>query len=289
MDLLHALHTMARRHCIERHAYRAAAYEQLEASGSARKPGSRAHWEYTDQAYATFPRYLVWEAILKQIERLEPRLVRGVDQLREELVSAGSRAQTTSTANPHLPPAASAAMSEEREEFARFIRSVGRSQLAVVESLPMRRVFGEEELKGLWQSLHTAWDISGEHYWWPLRKGTAPREVLMFHTDWFDSGKHMALREILARQGVERVWEVREFREWGCEQSLDAFEPAYSGEEGYWTSSTMDWLVYASHESSITLAGEWLVGDFRQRFPDCGRFDYGGPMSTPDQRGAWKM
>ena len=82
--------------------------------------------------------------------------------------------------------------------------------------------------------------------------------------------------------------ELREFGEWGCEQSVSALEPAYTGEEGYWTSSSSDWLIYASHESSISLAGEWLVASFGQRFPQCDRFSYGGPMSTPDQRGTWK-
>jgi hypothetical protein len=29
----------------------------------------------------------------------------------------------------------------------------------------------------------------------------------------------------------------------------------YNGEEGFWFDKSFDWLIYSSHESSITLAG----------------------------------
>lgn len=222
MDPRDALHTMARRHCAERFAHWAEAYRELEASGRASK-SLGALREYTNEEYATFPRYLVWQAILDEVERLETR-----------------------------------------------------------------RVFGREELQGLWRKLDQCWGANAWHHWWPLRNGTASQYVLTFHTDWFDVGKQKTLREILGGHGVEHVLEFREFGEWGCEQHVDGLEAAYNGEEGYWTSSVMDWLVYASHESSITLAGEWLAREFQRRFPDCSKYEYGGPMSTPDRRGTWK-
>jgi hypothetical protein len=243
---------------------------------------------YTAEAYSTFPRYLVWEAILNEVERLETRSAATADALREELASAGWRAQTALTTNPGLPPTAIAVMAEEREVFARFVRSVPESQLASVEPLQLRRVFGEEELRQLWENLDARWDVKKHHYWWPLRDGAGPPDALSFHTDWFDAIRVAAFREVLTGHGVSQVWELREFGEWGCEQDVSTLEPVYTGEEGYWTSLSADWLVYASHESSITLAGAWLVAGFRERFPRCDEFWYAGPMSTPDQRGTWK-
>jgi hypothetical protein len=246
------------------------------------------NWSYTDEAYATFPRYLVWWAILVEVERLETRSAPTIDALREELAVAGWCAQTALTINPGLPPAALAAMAEEREEFARFVRSVQECQLEAIQPLQIRRVFGEEELRRLWENLDSRWDVKKHQYWWPLREGTAPPDVVAFHTDWLDEMKVAAVREVLIGHGVSQIWELREFGEWGCEQSVSVLEPVYTGEEGYWTSSSSDWLVYSSHESSITLAGEWLVATFRQRFPECDQFSYVGPMSTQDQRGTWK-
>ncbi|PWK84672.1 hypothetical protein C8D88_108288 [Lentzea atacamensis] len=36
---------------------------------------------------------------------------------------------------------------------------------------------------------------------------------------------------------------------------LDLFEPVYTGAEGVWTDDTLDWIAYASHESSVAFAG----------------------------------
>ncbi len=288
MDFRDALHTMARHHCIERHGSWVEAYRQLQERGEARMTVDELKWSHTDKAYTTFPRYLVWQAILDEVERFEARSAPTIDALREELASAGWRAETALTTNPALTPDAFAAMAEEREEFAGFVRAVPQSQLEAVQPLQLRRVFGAEEMQRLWDSLDSRWDVKKHHYWWPLREGTAPPDVVTFHADWLDQTKVATVREVLIGHGVSQVWELREFGEWGCEQSASALDPVYTGEEGYWTSSSSDWLVYASHESSITLAGEWLLASFRQRFPKCDEFSYQGPMSTPDQRGTWK-
>jgi hypothetical protein len=44
------------------------------------------------------------------------------------------------------------------------------------------------------------------------------------------------------------------------------FTPRYNGAEGYWTSADLDWIIYASHEASVTLGG-WLVGRVKALWP----------------------
>lgn len=280
MDLKEALCTEARRYCIQRHAYWAEVYEGLQRTGRA-----RSSFGYTEQAYATFPRYLVWQAILDQVERFTTADVPTIDMLRQELITAGRRAETMLTSNPQLPPVALAAMAEEREAFAQFLSSIEEINLHAVEPLEFRRVLGALELQQVWENLRTQWGVRKHDYWWPLREGAAPPDVLMFHTDWFDDTKVAVVRGILVDLGITRVLEVREFGEWGCEQSVITFEPIYTGEEGYWTSNNVDWLIYASHESSISLAGDLLVRNFRLQFSESDQFTYGGPFSTPDRRG----
>jgi hypothetical protein len=124
MDSKDTLHAIARRHCTERHHYWEGAYHELLASGRARVSRDELNWRYTDEAYATFPRYRVWEAILAEVESLETRSVGSLDSLRGELVAAGWRAQTVQTSDPALPPVAYAAMGDEREAFARFVQTV---------------------------------------------------------------------------------------------------------------------------------------------------------------------
>jgi hypothetical protein len=236
-----------------------------------------------------FPRYLVWQAILDEIERLDPESIETVEALRSELITAGNVAQTQSTSNPGLPPAAITAMNEEREAFATFVRSVTESEAADVEPLPFRRVLKTAELNQRWDSLRAHWGARDEHHWWPLIEGEAPVRWLAFHTDWFNNDKAAVLREILVNHGVEQVFELREFGYWGCERHVSTLEPVYTGEEGYWFTPECDWLVYASHESSITVAGDWIVDEFQKRFPGCEKYAYAGPFSTTDQRGTWKF
>src|SRR5579862_5569955 len=124
MDLRDALHTTVRRHCIERHHFWEAAYNDLIESGRARVTIDAMNWRHTFEAYSTFPRYLVWEAILAEVDRLKAQSASSLEALREELAAAGWRAQTVQTSDPALPPVAYAAMGDEREAFGRFVQSI---------------------------------------------------------------------------------------------------------------------------------------------------------------------
>ena len=66
-----ALHTAARRYCQERFSYWIRIYEELQ-----RKENWQVQklfelgWDYSDEAYRTFPRYRIDKAIQVEVERL---------------------------------------------------------------------------------------------------------------------------------------------------------------------------------------------------------------------------
>jgi len=72
------------------------------------------------------------------------------------------------------------------------------------------------------------------------------------------------------------VWQLCEY---GPEHELDValFEPGYFGPEGVWTSKSQDWIVYASHESSITVGG-WLLEVVREAWPESSRHEWTTPF-----------
>ncbi len=73
------------------------------------------------------------------------------------------------------------------------------------------------------------------------------------------------LQLALQEHGVERFWELREYGP--CHEcDVHLFEPLYTGAEGYWSSVGLDWIVYASHESSITIGG-WLADRVKKGWP----------------------
>lgn len=136
----------------------------------------------------------------------------------------------------------------------------------------------------LWKQLEVRWQADGT-YWYPLRAGSPSFETLAFHKDYFDRLREQKLRDILKLHGVDTIFELREGRWQELEIEVDSFEPYYSGMEGYWVDLNLDWLVYASHESSITLAGGWLTRAVRAADPGCECLQYEGPYSTSDLRG----
>ncbi|MBC8135018.1 MAG: hypothetical protein H8F28_03920 [Fibrella sp.] len=130
------------------------------------------------------------------------------------------------------------------------------------EILPYRRTLGKEESDALWGQLKGRWQVTGGYYYpTELIKAIPPR-VVVFPADAFEAAiTPEVLRTVLSEHGVRRVFEFFEFSG-GPEYEIDLalLDPCYgSSGELYCTSAAMDWLIYASHENTITFAGEWLI------------------------------
>jgi len=124
----------------------------------------------------------------------------------------------------------------------------------------------EDESKALRSQLQSHWRVDSGRNWFPLTEQRVPTDVIAFRADEFDDNVPL-LKEILISHGIDRLFELRE-GEFVCEVTTNEFDPYYNGAEGFWTSSDMDWLIYASHESSITLAGDWLVAAIVEKWPN---------------------
>lgn len=250
-----ALFTAARRYCIERHAYWCERYSKI-----ARQ---RDGYDYTPEALATFPRYNVLNAIRVELERLEPAQLGDVDNTRALLVLAGKTAEDDFTRRP-IGEIDQRAMTEERKAFCDYMLGLPPDDLDTVQSLPYRRVLAPEESKAVWARLRGKWQIK-QGYWYPLVDCQFP-DVVAFQTRAFVGAvQYDALREVLKARRIERVWELREY---GPEYMEDValFDPHYNGAEGFWSSGDLDWIIYASHESSVTVGG-WLLSELKVLWP----------------------
>ena len=76
------------------------------------------------------------------------------------------------------------------------------------------------------------------------------------------------LRDALMRRGISNVLQFERYEVFGPDLEVDVsiFEPCRSAL--YSTSDAFDWVVLASLENSITIAGKWLEETFKQRWPD---------------------
>ncbi|MFZ0063839.1 MAG: hypothetical protein WAL47_17535 [Pyrinomonadaceae bacterium] len=263
------LHVAARRYCADRFGVWAEMYKRLAEAG-----GNRRGQGYTPEAYRTFPRYQVLDAIRTDLERLTGTDVGSLDDARDLFALAGLTAENAFTT--YDDPEAQSAVVEEREAFARFVREMPATALSAVESLPFTRVLPHEEAEQVWDSVERSWGLTRRQYWYPLAE-TERADVEAFQAPYLQRALTAErLGTILAERGVTRVWELREY---GPEYELDAsaFEPHYNGAERFWTSPALDWIVYASHETSITVGG-WVLDEVKRAWPEWGRHIWTTPF-----------
>lgn len=222
--------------------------------------------DHSAEEYATFPRYNVLDAILVDVERLILTDYATFEDLQALLILAGQTAESPFT-SPSKSAIANRAMAEERKHFAAYIQRLIIATVRNISPLPYRRTLLPAEQKRLWLDLNRRWGTE-QGYWHPLITRDMPPGILAFQAAWFDHAMSSGqLRGIFARRGITRLWELGEGGP-AFEIATDSFEPMYAGAEGYWTSPGLDWLIYASHESSITIAGDWLIAEVKALWPD---------------------
>jgi hypothetical protein len=258
-----ALHTAARRYCIER----AAEWERRYAALAPQPPFD----EYSPQARDTFPRYHVLHAIQAAVEAIRPSELGSLDEARGRLQIAGIEAQNLFTRPPN-GAIEERAMAEERGLFERYVAGVAESELSQVAALPYRRTLRPDESAKVWKELLRRWNGErGRLY--PLDRpaqARPPKDTIAFEDEPFwDSGLQATVRDLLRREiDVETVWELREGVQPDIEIELALLEPLYTGDEGVWTDASFAWFIYASHESSVTVAGAGLLPALKQAWPE---------------------
>ncbi len=255
-----ALHTAARSYCQERIDYWHQRYSQLG------QPGFRDGRHYSDRHKKVFPRYNVLECILVEVERLRPEACRDLREFRNRLWSIGQSAQGHCTEYPR-GTIEQRATQEERDLFSAFVDDLQAEALEEVMPLPYRRTLLDEESREVWDRIGQLFGLEAHEHWYPLQ-GERPPNTVAFAADPFYQHLPISrLQSLLADAGVSKVWELREY---GPEYEMDLalLDPIYNGAEGYWTSESLDWLLYASHESTVTVSGAWLLVRIQAVWPE---------------------
>jgi hypothetical protein len=253
-----ALHTAARHYCIER----------IDLHEAHAPSVGRRSWG-------------VWHEIQAAVEALTPADLSLAAEARERLLSAGANAfMNDRTGRPRDPVARQAL-----KDFAEYVQGVSYAELAHVEPLPFRRALSESESEQLWGELETRWGIKGMSYPFDHQsRDEPPPNTQVFEDDpFFDQDVQHRLRRALAGLGVSRLWELQERRflrdarfadgvdgqtvRWGRDYEIDRelLEPVY--DETFWTNISFDWLIYKSHEYTVTISGAELLRAVQQSWP----------------------
>ncbi|MFC4042959.1 hypothetical protein ACFO1B_31410 [Dactylosporangium siamense] len=224
---------------------------------------SREYGRLPDDARRTdgkriFPRYNVVDAMLVEVERLDPDRLPGVDVVAGMMLAAAERARSPFTEPPHGEVEAQV-MADERRLFAVQVRHWTEQPDLRVDAVPYRRVLTPEESSAWRTSSQRRWGAR-DGCWHPMLGSSVPRDVLVLTGEsmWEDDAVER-VRRVLRELGRSRVVELREY---GADYLLDVeiVAPRYTGPEGLWTDEHHDWIAYASHEGTVAFGGVLSAG-----------------------------
>jgi hypothetical protein len=288
MEKITALHTAARGFCMEQYAFWVRKYTELQkAEKFLPEHYFSSGWTYSRDAYSLFPRYRLVEATLINIERLSFDGRTPLDEARETLLAAGREALDSLHREFKGKAAAVEALETQARSYDEFVRDASDRPLDEVQPIAYRRVLTKSESEGLWALLKQRWKIRGAGYgWFPLTDDPAPAGALTFHKElWLFRDGHSLLQRFLLKENVFRCFLLRELGPPDFEMDAVLAESKYDGSESFIMTNS-DWVLYTSHESSVTLAGS-LADFFRHEWSDAEQVGYAGPFHTSDLRGSW--
>lgn len=200
-------------------------------------------------------RMLVLSAILDEIEAFVPSDFTSKEEAQQYIIEAIMTAHSIETEGP-LPDVYEQCIRAERDNFRSYMLELTAEQMSQVEMLPYRRVLAKREIDHLKKRMNSIWKIDYDYGFYPLSE-YKPRNTEAFQEEYFhqEVGANV-IRDLLEDRGIHHVWELREF---GSSYDMDSYWLSNKyPPETYWTSEAMDWLIYASHEDSITISG-WLL------------------------------
>jgi hypothetical protein len=262
------LHWAARRYLMERYQDLSQQYAELPNQGRAEDG-----YHYSAQAKRCFPRYQVVQAMLDEVERLDPDRLPELPLLSTALVSAAEQAQSAFT----LPPQGeieAEVMGDERRRFGAAVRAWVSLPGLRTEPLGYRRVLTSEESAQWRGRLTRRWDLR-DMVWYPLLADPVPADVLVLAEASMWDGPGVAyVRQALLDLGCRRVVELREY---GVDYLLDVdlFAPRYTGPEGVWSDDSLTWIAYACHEGAVAFGGV-LAGALLARWHELERWRWSG-------------
>jgi len=271
MTDIEKLITSARHYCIDNYKFWSEKYSK-EASGH--------NNPYSDNDYNLFPRYNVINTILQGVEILVGQDFTSFERCKQELVEIGKNSHSIFTVDSnedlHLLGESGRqvksiggrnnsieknAMSEERKKFIEFVFSMTIENISEVAPLPYRHRLTDKEMLSVRKQLLEHWNFDGD-YWNPLDE-RSPKETVFLMKDNLTNDDCTKILDYLISNSNKRLYEVTEDRI-DYEIEFDSFDIDLY--ETIVTDKTFEWVIYGSHEETITFGGIALINFIKSLF-----------------------
>ena len=262
MTDIEKLITSARHYCKDNFVFWTDKY-QKESSGN--------NNPYSDNDYKLFRRYNVLNAIQHGSETLVGQEFQSFDNCKQHLSDIGLKSHSIftieSNTDIHLlgesgkyksttgkqNPIAKNAMTEERAKFVEFINSRTTENISRVEPLPYRHRLTDQEMISVRKQLADLWNYDGD-YWNPL-DDKSPKETVFIMKDNLTKDDSKKIIDFIASNPSKKFFEITEDRI-DYEIEIDSFNLDLY--ETIVTDKSFEWVIYGSHEGTITFGGTFL-------------------------------
>ncbi|NOU26892.1 MAG: hypothetical protein HOO96_03205 [Polyangiaceae bacterium] len=253
-ELIAGLHAAARRYCIDAHAERARRYAALDQGGGGYDATSG---RYSRSARDLFPRYQQLRAMQLAVERFVAEDFTSLADARRRLSDAIEAAQIDNVA-VRADPVCSRAAEEESAALLRHLAALDEDLLWRTAPLPFCRVLSPQETDGRRETLSARYGVwyGGVVDALPKHAGVPSHLTFVLSRLPDPTGPLQALVAPMAA----RITELNELTE---SFELEVVLATFTHSEGFWFPADLGWMVYASHEDTLTVAGEPLVSAVR--------------------------
>ena len=133
------------------------------------------------------------------------------------------------------------------------------------------RDLSEDESAQLWRQLETKWGIDrdGVGYWYPI---DGPNRTDLLAVEAFPFLAEVDVSDLRAILRDHHVASVFELQLWPVDRPdrelpLNQWAVVSDTLEYYWFSESADWIIYSSHEESITFGGARLQNAVKKMWP----------------------
>lgn len=161
-------------------------------------------------------------------------------------------------------------------QFIDFVSALNVNEISDIINIPFERRLNEIEYFTIMKDLKNKFDFGTWkdnnyywYYWEPLTESQNQKPLIFFEIELFNEYEKKVLTEILIQISGDRILFLREFDYmYNYEIETSLFDIKRNGGEFAYCDTKTEWLIYISHEGTITFSGEKLTTAIKEKLPE---------------------
>ncbi len=153
-----------------------------------------------------------------------------------------------------------------KSEFIQFVNGLNVDELTEISPIPFERRLNDEESQILTALLRDKFDFGSwkdeNYYWEPVAKTENRIPIIYFEDDVFGSKKVERIIEIIESISGERIYLLTEEQ---LNYEVDTYTLNFDWNESAYCDFNASWLIYVSHEGTITFSGQKLIAEVENK------------------------